>query len=409
MLDLYESTSLSKIKVAKQTGFLDWNMQPCIFKSYPSSLFSYSLSQTPALRLLHLARSVTYEQKIAGKPYKRLSTPSAGNLHPLEMYVQIRGVKGILSGIYHLDSDEDKLVLVADIETDGIESRLGMTRRFKGMIIMVSIVPFRSIWKYKDRAIRYCYLDLGHQLAALNVASTLTQQKLTFLSDYDNVGLSGDMGFDEQEYIASVALYGEETSKEAKPLKEALIQVQPTNFYQRYPIQEKILQSHQNLSEFTALQENKDLLDYVFKRRSAREFALQSLKKEQVEQIMQFLLQLPKCINCYLVLLRSEFYKPGLYRGTTLVCEGVYVSDVVKYLVQQRFVFNSSLVLVLSSSEFNAKVLTQASYEAHMLGSKIHNMGLGMSGVGAFYDEDLKAFLKTDENILYTLAIGHET
>jgi len=408
MHELYESTSLSKIKVAKQTGFLDWNMQPSIFKSYPSSLFSYPLSTTPELKLLDLARSVTYEQKIAGKPYKRLCTPSAGNLHPLEIYVQIRGVKGILSGIYHLNANEEKLVLIADIEADGLELSLGLEHRFKGMIIVVSMVPFRSVWKYKDRAIRYCYLDLGHQLAALHVAAQLEAQKLTFLSDYDNDGLSDLMGFDEQEHVVSVALCGQSTPKAAKALSNRLMQVQATDYYERYPIQKKIFQTHEDLCEFAPIQAEQGLLDFVKQRRSTREFALHSLKKNQLEQIMQFLSQLPKSVHCYMVLLRGEFYKPGLYRGSTLLCEGVFINEVAELLLQQTFVYNASLVLVLSSPRFSAKVLMQASYTAHLLSAKLHAISLGMSGIGAFYDDDLKAFLKTDEHILYTLAIGKE-
>ena len=55
----------------------------------------------------------------------RLNVPSAGNLHPVELYVQIRGIKGIISGIYHIDALEERLVLLREIERDGLETYVG--------------------------------------------------------------------------------------------------------------------------------------------------------------------------------------------------------------------------------------------------------------------------------------------
>ncbi len=408
MLDLYESTSLSKKKVAQKTGFLDWNMQPSIFKHYPASLFSYPLSATPQLRLLHLARCVTSEHSVAGRPYKRLNTPSAGNLHPLELYVQIRGVKGILSGIYHLDSDQDKLVLIRDIEADGIESEVGLERRFKGMIIMLSLVPFRSIWKYQERAIRYCYLDLGHQMASLALAASSENETMTFLSDFDAFGLSKRMGLDEQEGIVSVALCGEESAKPAKLMKENVMRVQPTDYYERHEIQEQVFMKHQGLALAAPFMEDVASLDeYIRNRRSAREFVIKSISKEHLERIMHFLLQLPQAISPHIVLLRGESYKPGLYQGTCIKREGMFINEIVDLLLHQQFIYNASLVLVLSSPNFNAKVLTQAAYHAHSISVQTHVMGLGFSGIGAFYDQELQTFLGTEEHILYTMAIGH--
>jgi SagB-type dehydrogenase family enzyme len=410
MLDLYESTSLSKKKVALKTGFLDWNMQPSVFKHYPSSLFSYELSKTPHLKMLQLARSVTSEHKIAAKPYKRLISPSAGNLHPLELYVQIRGIKGVLSGIYHLNSDEDALVLIRDIETDGIEKSLGLHKRFNGMIIMLSSVPFRSIWKYQERAIRYCYLDLGHQLAALEAAAINEKQKITFLSDFDTACVSRDMGFDEQEHVVAAVLCGEMSLKESRELDSPVMRVQPTDYYEHHEIQEKVFSEHQFFSGprlNAELQMTEGLQKRILSRRSAREFRLEKIKQESLEHIMQMLIQLPQNISTHMVLMRAETHEPGLYRGPSLIREGMFVNEIVDLMVHQPFIYNASLVLVFSSPNYNAKILTQISYFTHVLNLCLLDMNLGMSGVGAFYDKDLQDFLKTQEKILYTVVLGN--
>ena len=383
---------------------------PCIFKHYPASLFFYPLSTTPELRLLYLARCVTSEHTVAGRPYKRLSTPSAGNLHPLEIYVQIRGVKGILSGIYHLDSDKDALVLIRDIEADGIETSLWLKNRFKGMIIMVSSVPFRSIWKYQERAIRYCYLDLGHQLAALEAAAVNEKQKLTFLSDFDTVRLSRDMGFDEQEHVLAAVLCGETSLKESRELDSPVMRVQPTDYYEHHAIQEKVFSQHQFFTGpriQAELQMSKGRHERILSRRSAREFRLENIKQESLEHIMHMLTQLPQTISTHMVLMRAETHEPGLYRGSGLIREGMFVNEIVDLLVHQPFIFNASLVLVFSSPNYNAKLLTQISYFTHILNLCLLDMDLGMSGVGAFYDKDLQDFLQTEEKILYTAVLGN--
>jgi nitroreductase len=155
------------------------------------------------------------------------------------------------------------------------------------------------------------------------------------------------------------------------------------------------------------LQSIQNLEQVILSRRSAREFVLESIKKEPLEQIMQFLLQLPQSILCHMVLMRSEAYRPGLYQGSCLKREGVFISEIVDLLVHQQFIFNASVVLVFSSDDFGAKILTQTAYFVHTLNLFIHAMGLGMSGVGAFYDKELQDFLQTQEKILYTAVLGN--
>jgi len=410
MRDLYEETSLSKEKVAKKTGFLDWNMQPSIFKAYPDSLFSYPLSTTPQLRALYLARCVTSEHLLAGKAYKRLSTPSAGNLHPLEIYVQIRGIKGILSGIYHVNSDKDTLVLIRDIEADGVEEYVDLEQRFKGMIVMFSLVPFRSIWKYQQRAFRYCYLDLGHQLANFHAACIAEEQELTFLSEFDAFGLSKIMGMDEQEQIVSTVLLGKETEKNVQMFSSSLMRVQPTDYYEQAAIQEVILKSYQAFDTPIAdavLRSVENLDNLILTRRSAREFFLTEIKKESLEYIMHLLLQLPETIQCHLILMRGEGFKSGLYQGVTLKREGVFINKMVDLLINQQFILNASVVLVFSSPTYNVKLLMQSAYFTHILSLTLRAMNIGLSGIGAFYDKDLQEFLETKDSILYTVAVGN--
>jgi hypothetical protein len=49
---------------------------------------------------LWLTSAITLEKIYKNSPYKLRVNPSAGALYPTEIYVQIRGVGGIIDGIY---------------------------------------------------------------------------------------------------------------------------------------------------------------------------------------------------------------------------------------------------------------------------------------------------------------------
>jgi hypothetical protein len=104
--------------------------------------------------------------------------------------------------------------------------------------------------------------------------------------------------------------------------------------------------------------------------------------------------------------MRSEANKPGIYQGSCLKREGVFIEETVDLLLHQQFIFNASFVLVFSSFGLDPKLLAQSAYFVHVLSSLIRSNGLGLSGVGAFYDKELQEFLQTEEKILYTAAIG---
>ena len=98
------------------------------------------------------------------------------------------------------------------------------------MIFLISLVPFRSEWKYADRAIRYCYLDTGHQLGAIMASAQIVGQKCTVLSEIDRVCLDQWMGFSSEEFSCIAVAIGEKTEKKVTPLKQFLMQVPAVDY-----------------------------------------------------------------------------------------------------------------------------------------------------------------------------------
>lgn len=408
MHEVYQRTALTPMRVARQSGYIDWASQPSLFKQYPEFLFRYPYGSDPRLRLIELSRLITSRSQIGGKPYYRLNTPSAGNLHPIELYVQIRSLKGILSGIYHVNAAAEELVLIREIEGDGLEGELGMKKRFEGMLFLVSCVPFRSEWKYGERSLRYCYLDAGHQIGAIQAAAALDGQDATILSDFDANRLNLLMGFKGEESVCAVLAVGKEGKKSVKRIESPLMQVSPTDY----------CETKGAVAEMIAKEERREipLLNEAFvtdesaivARRSARQFSTESLGKERFEHFMHLLVQPPQGLSCFTLVLEKGFVEPGLYASAELVKAGDYADEISSLLVDQRFVKEASMIAVMTSKCFGRSELISASAFAHRIHLDAQTNEVGFSGIGAFYDTKLQNFLNTKEYILYVCVIGKE-
>ena len=381
----YEKTSLTKKGVAALGGYIDWNTQPSIFKQYPSFLFSYDFGQIEEFRFLELSRMITSKENIGLKPYYKLSTPSAGNLHPLELYIQVRGVKGIISGVYHVDVQMSKFVLLQEIEEDGLEAELGLSHKYEGIIVIVSCVPFRSEWKYGVRALRYCYLDAGHQIASLRAAATIYEKEMTILSDFDIKSFNLSMGFKDEESVCAVISFAKQTEKKVKPLKKPLLHVSPTDYSDSDAKLFEIVQKQPILkSKIFPISTTKE---QILQRRSARKFEDTPFIKSEIEYIMHTLAKDAYPLVCYSILLGHE-----------------NKDQLAAILVDQVFIKNAQMIIVVTSKYFSAEKLMLA-------GALVHKIALESSefkstGIGAFYDKRLQDFLGTQNYILYVCALG---
>jgi len=408
MVESYRATALTPMRVARLSGYIDWASQPSIFKHYPAFLFRYPFGSNAALRTVELARAVTSRTSVGGRPYCRLNTPSAGNLHPVELYVQVRGVKGVLSGIYHVDADAEALVLLREIEGDGIEPEVGLSERFEGMIFVVSAVPFRSEWKYGGRALRYCYLDAGHQIGAVGAAATLLGQDATILSDFDADCLNAVMGFSDEELSCAVIAVGKRGSRAAQRMKAPLMRVQPTDYCETEGELCRLMGKEGVYGG--GLEAGGTPVDEatIRERRSARHFSGSAMAKGAFEHFMHLFGNAPQPLHCFTVVLRSGTAEPGIYADGKIVRGGAYADEISALLVGQHFVRDAAAVTVITSDCFGPDALMAAGVFAHRLYLDAQERGAGFSGIGAFYDKKLQDFLSTKAFILYVCAVGVE-
>ncbi len=405
MEEIYKETILTPLGVAKTTGFLDWDTQPSPFKHYPEFLFGYDFGKIEALKIIELSRSVTDAQQLGKKPYYRLNTPSAGNLHPTELYVQIRGVEGVLSGIYHIDAKDACLVLIEEIEKEGIEPYVGLRHRFKGMLFVVSMVPFRSEWKYGKRAWRYCYLDAGHQAGSVLAAASATGQNATILSDIDSEGLHTVLGFSDEEYPVVALGIGEESERGVVHLKKALMHVCPLDYSEGTRDASAYLLAPK-ISDAKGHRPEKIEEETILGRRSARRFGTEVLSKETADFVASLLQEVPEPLHAWQIWMHHPSRPDGIYRDGICVDRGEYAKLVCRMLVDQYFIAEASVVVILTTDAFGPGALLGAGIFVQRVYLEAAQKGLGVTGIGAYYDLKLQQFLGTDEAILYVAVIG---
>ncbi|MCL5736792.1 MAG: SagB/ThcOx family dehydrogenase [Actinobacteria bacterium] len=157
------------------------------------------------------------------------AAPSAGALYPIETYVVVNRVEDLEPGLYHyrvtgLDILERPMVegshaleqlKAGDLSKEIMQAALDQPMCAKaGVVFVWSAVFARSVWKYRDRAYRYVYLDAGHMAAGLSLAAVgLDLGSCPVAAFYDDE-TNALLGIDGQE---EGVLYMTAVGKPARP------------------------------------------------------------------------------------------------------------------------------------------------------------------------------------------------
>ena len=93
------------------------------------------------------------------------TTPSAGALYPLEIYVIVGNVEGIEPGVYRYISEEHKIVRIIDRDVRHELSNAALGQRMvreAPVTLFYSAVFSRMTARYGERGIRYVFMEIGH-------------------------------------------------------------------------------------------------------------------------------------------------------------------------------------------------------------------------------------------------------
>lgn len=420
MLIYHAKTMHSYLSVRNKSHFMDWDHQPRQFKLYPENFQRIMLDkQNPKHQFFYLIGGLTAQKSYPGVTYALRTNPSAGALYPTEVYVQIRCVEGFIDGIYHLSPYESSLVLLYSLKSDeGIEP-LVKSKKVDGFIFLFSALYYRSSWKYRDRAFRYCLHDTGHMLGTLEASCYVHKKTYCIHYDIDKKALNSLFGFGAEEFFLSCAIVGEETAKSCGVLAMQLPHVDGTGTFESNTLIEETyrdtcelsLHKQTTLPSFHLDQER--FKQAIWRRRSIRDFTQKPLSKEEFMRVMDFINEpIPSdCdveIEIYAIVNRVEGMWQGIYKEGVCLQSGDFARKAGYLCLEQALGAQSGVTFFLVGKDAqNYQAMVQ---KAGIIGHRLYliseYLGFGCSGIGAYYDEEVAEFLKSDGMVLYALAIG---
>jgi len=225
----HEVTKHSYTSVRSDGHMLDWENRPLAYKIYPQAGAialprDLELSARPALatiaggeplledgeltarvlaRLLFCAGGLTRSRRIGDETYHFRAAASAGALYPIEIYLAAGQVEGVQPGLYHFSPADLKLRGLRTGDQRGALARACDGRSSVAQaraVVVLSSIYWRSTWKYRARAYRYCFWDAGMiaaNLLAATAAEGLQVEVVTLFVDSELEALLGVDGITE--------------------------------------------------------------------------------------------------------------------------------------------------------------------------------------------------------------------
>lgn len=408
---------------------VDWNNPPNRFKYYPKDLERISLNQKEdVFDFLFLIAGITAKKTYPGMEYYLRVNPSAGALYPNEIYFQVRNEEFLKDGIYHYEVGSSSITLLKELEeNEGIEKNLGLDCTVDGFIFLISSIYYRSSWKYKNRAFRYCLLDAGHILGTIEASCYVHNRDFEVKFDFNKKTLNNLFNFDEKEFFTSCVISA--TKKSSINLQNLQLSI-PTidgTAYEgvSYLYEEnKIIKSayeeslkinnyntNNNLAKFNF---RKDYFkEIILKRRSIREFTRKSIFKEEFQTILEaimsdFKVDCDENIDIFYVINRVENMKIGLYKNKDILRIGDYSSKAGYLCLEQDLGRDSAVTFFLVTKSYNYQEVYQ---KAGIVGQRLYlvsnYLGIECSGIGAYYDDEVCEFIGEQNMVLYSISIGN--
>ena len=184
-------------------------------KSKPCTLESLS-------NLLFYSLAISAWKQIRGtdERWALRVNPSSGNLHPTECHLLVNGFDGIEDGAYHYRVKDHLLEKRA---AGNVLARVWKhlssedDRPAPPAMLCLSSIFWREAWKYRDRAFRYCQLDLGHASAAACLAAGNLGWSTRVIAEFADETLAKFLGLQgsDEKLMVLIPLYSAGADRES--------------------------------------------------------------------------------------------------------------------------------------------------------------------------------------------------
>jgi len=393
--------------------------------------------------LLFYSASISASKLVpsTGYRYALRVNPSSGNLHPTEFHFVTRGLKQWPDGLYHYrpSSHMAEQRAIGDFEMKSIAGSAPI-------VFVLTSIAWREAWKYRDRAYRYCLHDIGHAWEALALAARAMGCESVALVDFPDDEVARDCRLSEDEWpMLILELRGESIPLREEEHRETVWYGGQANQLSpeivAYPSIEAINGATKSTLETQAepaptgsgeiklpapASSTLAFGEVARKRRSALDFVggPPSMSLAQLSAILSP--TRPNFIQLYLYVHRVDGLDPGVYRywPERAELEQIRLGDqrvAAAGLSLGQDLAGNACVAFSMIGDLDRAVRTHGDrgyryvhFEAGAIGQRLYlaaeALGLGATGIGAFFDDEVHRYLNlTPEQgqVVYHFAIGY--
>jgi SagB-type dehydrogenase family enzyme len=438
----------------------------------PNNFTNEEKSLSVLSKILYFSNGVTAIIPYEDKPFYMRASPSAGGLYPTEIYVYAHDFPGLENGLYNYQTLKQSLVQIykGDLK-DKISSAVfnhSLVEKSKIILILTGVF-YRSSWRYQDRAYRRICLDTGHIIGNMELVSYSCGLKQIPVGGFNDQAINELLMLNENEEqaLSLIAFIDKDTdfkpsfpnalpskldnknikTPEGNRLHELHQRSRITNLINVPNISVENIEEKFKLSTKVELEKNvrsfgwKDkLLPVILRRRSTRAFTGESITIEELASIFEFTYR-PDLMNEKNVDSKPEYFDLSLIQTFVAVNsvdgleEGCYYfsqndfhlrqvrfknfRDEVYYLCLGQELGHKASAVVFHTANLSKAVFKygERAYrylhlDAGHLGQRINlaaiNLGLGVSGIGGFFDDQVNEVLGIPENVavVYITTLG---
>ncbi len=248
VLHYHDRTKHHLNRYARSLGYMDWANQPNPFRFYEDAprlrlplmeqgnAHAYAcfyetdaslkrpITLAAIAAFLELSMGLSAWKKHGESEWSLRMNPSSGNLHPTECTLLLPALDGNPACIAHYSP----LLHCLEIRSELQESEAMALQNLQGFGLILSSIHWREAWKYGERALRYCNLDVGHALGALRFSASLPGWQFMLHPEVGDEQLDQLLGFDRiewpenEEEHADLLCWVSEGEADAKAISEWL-------------------------------------------------------------------------------------------------------------------------------------------------------------------------------------------
>jgi SagB-type dehydrogenase family enzyme len=420
-----------------------------------------SASDGPAFlsQVLFYSAAVSASKRVAstGSRYALRVNPSSGNLHPTELHFFTRDLLGWPDGLYHYRPSSH----MAEQRAFG-SCELKVLDFDAPVVFVLASIAWREEWKYSDRAYRYCLHDIGHAWQALVLAANAMGCETAATGDFPDDEIAQAMFLADDEWpMLMIALQGQSIPV-GGVLKGAPMTMNgfggvPNKLSSQmveYPMIESIhaatkLEGVRRCAsgyERRPADENGEIElpapststrpfgEVARSRRSALDFkgGAASMTVAQLSAILAAATQpmsadfaVTPFVQLYLYAHRVDGLPPGLYRHepASRTLEQIKSGDqrviAAALSLRQDLAGNACAAFSMigdldrATRSHGDRGYRYVHFEAGAIGQRLYlaaeALGLGSTGIGAFFDDEVNRYLNLEQGrqVVYHFAIGY--